>query len=178
MENWKDITNYEGLYMVSDLGNIKRIYKNGKTRIMIGGIQNGGYKYVSLTKDSVSKVKTIHRIVAIHFIENPFNKSDVNHKNSDRKDNRVLNLEWNTRSENLKHGYRSGNRKSSMIGKSGENSINGKQVLQFSKDYKLLNCFTSAVCAEIKTGVSRSNISSVCRGLRRCSGGYIWQFKK
>lgn len=115
-EKYKDIPNYEGLYQVSNLGNIKsvaRSYTNSKgkaynikERILKLTISNG---YYSVTLNNKSKKRfTIHRLVAQVFISNPENKEEVNHKDGNKLNNCYNNLEWCTKSENTLHAYRIG----------------------------------------------------------------------
>lgn len=105
MEIWKDIKGYEGIYSVNSVGDIKSIKRN---IILKQRINHRGYPVVSLSKRGKVKLKTVHRIVAKTFIENPKNKSDVNHKDGVKTNNRVENLEWMTRSENIRHAYETG----------------------------------------------------------------------
>lgn len=112
MEIWKDIEGFEGLYQVSNMGNVKslaRKYKNGITNkqdiVLKQSTNPKGYKSVYLCKDSKVYAKNVHRLVCVNFLDNPENKSDVNHKNGIKSDNSLINLEWVTRSENIKHAY-------------------------------------------------------------------------
>lgn len=106
-ETWKDIPNYEGLYKVSNLGRIKSFYF-GISRILNPHKMTSGYYSIRLSKDKVSIAKYIHRLVAIAFIENPLEKSSVNHKNGVKTDNNILNLEWATHKENMHHAIKNG----------------------------------------------------------------------
>lgn len=110
IEIWKPIKEYEGLYEVSNLGRVKSLAKFRTTpigkdrwyeeRILINGTYSNGYKFVHLRPITTQKTWSVHRLVADAFIPNPQNKPVVNHKNGDRSDNRVDNLEWLTSSEN------------------------------------------------------------------------------
>lgn len=118
MEVWKDIENYENLYQVSSYGNIKskdRIVKcwNNKTRTIKGKIikpmlLRDGYLYVHLYKNAIRKDYAVHRIVAKMFINNYEQKEEINHKDGNKQNNSVENLEWVTPSENILHAYRTG----------------------------------------------------------------------
>ena len=111
-EIWKDVVGYEGLYQVSNIGRIKSLQKTfigslGRpityaVKIM-KPVNNQGYKALTLRKNKIRKTLKIHRLVAQAFIPNPENKPDVNHKDLNRSNNHVDNLEWCTRSENSIH---------------------------------------------------------------------------
>ena len=103
-EQWRPIKNYKGLYEVSSLGRIKSL-RTG--RLMSPAPDSDGYATVSLFKNS-RKTYRWHRLVLEAFIENVEEKSHVNHKNGNKLDNRLENLEWATPSENIIHSYRIG----------------------------------------------------------------------
>lgn len=94
---------YEEFYEISNLGNIfSKKYKRA-----LKPYNNGSYSRIVLTnKDKKEKTEYIHRLVAINFLENPDNKKEVNHINGIKSDNRATNLEWNTKSENIKHAIK------------------------------------------------------------------------
>lgn len=112
IEFWKDIPEYEGLYQASNLGRIKRLAKENskgfKEKIHNPVLQKTGYLLCALSKNKISKKYLAHRIIAKTFIENKFNKEQINHKNGIKNDNRIENLEWFTRSENTKHAWQNG----------------------------------------------------------------------
>lgn len=117
-EIWKDIKDYEGLYQVSNLGRVKSMdriitRKDGisqfrKGIIKIPKINSDGYHTVTLSKNGNNKTLGIHILVARHYISNPENKSEVNHIDFNRKNNRVDNLEWCTHQENIQHSSNNG----------------------------------------------------------------------
>ena len=106
MEKWRDIPGYEGFYQVSDLGNIRSIRFN-KIRNMKSW-DSHGYRAVELCMNNNRYTVGVHRLVALTFIPNPENKPEVNHKDRNKSNNNVENLEWVTQSENVAHAYRHG----------------------------------------------------------------------
>lgn len=100
----KDIVGYEGLYKVDSNGNIY----NRSDRILspLMGGDNSAYHHICLCRNGKVKQELIHRIVAIAFLDNPYDKPEVNHKNGNKLDNRLCNLEWSTKSENQSHRFR------------------------------------------------------------------------
>ena len=111
-EVWKDVPDYEGLYQVSNFGMVKRLQRkipygygmrNIPEKVLKNNVNECGYLYVRLHKGAKSKNHKIHRLVAQAFIENPEHKRCVNHKDGNKQNNFVENLEWATHSENMKH---------------------------------------------------------------------------
>lgn len=139
-EIWKDIKGYEGLYKISNLGNVlrcKKIKIDKKRRkrtfedlILKVNIDKNGYKYVNLYNKNKQAYK-IHRLVAQAFIPNQENKPQVNHIDGNKENNRVNNLEWVTRKENIRHAYKNELIRSFKISK--ETLYN----LYFNKKYTL-----------------------------------------
>ena len=103
-ENWKPIAECNGEYLVSDHGRVKSL-KWGKERILKQGLDGGGYPLVVICIHGKLKTSKVHRLVAETFIPNTGNKSQVNHKNAIKIDNHIDNLEWVSRSENIKHAW-------------------------------------------------------------------------
>lgn len=117
-EIWKDVVGYEGLYQVSNFGNVKSLVRTVKKsdgrymtiggRILKKAIRRGGYYGACLRKDNSSKTIYNHRLVALAFIENEFNYDCINHKDGCKENNHVENLEWCTRSMNIRHAIDTG----------------------------------------------------------------------
>lgn len=107
-EVWKSIESY-GVYQVSSNGNIRR-WKKHKNRFNLVATypERNGYQRVGLCMNYKRKMKLVHRLVAETFIPKPLGKYEVNHKDGDKANNHVSNLEWVTRSENIKHAIKSG----------------------------------------------------------------------
>lgn len=110
-EIWKDIENFEGKYQISNFGRVKTLKRKFvyKTKIMKLKNDKDGYKLINLNITRVGKITLkVHRMVANAFIPNPKMKPMVNHKNLVKFDNRIENLEWVTRAENMKHAKENG----------------------------------------------------------------------
>jgi hypothetical protein len=109
-EIWKDVKEFEGLYQVSNIGNVKRLISERVfAERSIGRIvDRDGYLRRTLCKNGLCKQITEHRLVATAFIENSENKATINHINGIKNDNRVENLEWNTDLENKQHAVKNG----------------------------------------------------------------------
>lgn len=116
-EIWKSVKGYEGLYEVSNFGKLKglkrtinqgKCHRTWEEHIVKFGVDGDGYFRTNLAKDGVNKTVKVHRLVAEAFIPNPLNLPEVNHIDGNKQNNNVKNLEWCTRSENLKHAVKIG----------------------------------------------------------------------
>lgn len=180
-EIWKPVTGYEGLYEVSNKGQVKRLERdiicnNGvkrhmKERILKGSLDSYGYLQANLyNAKGRYKLLLVHRLVAKAFIPNPENKPQVNHNDENKTNNCVDNLEWMTNEENVNYGTRN-ERAGKAISKA-----KSKSVAQYSKDGELLKVWSSIKEAGCKLGISRGNISSAARGVYKTSGGFVWKY--
>lgn len=168
-EIFKDIPGYEGIYQVSNFGNVKSLhnYRINGNHILKSRLKKGYYQ-VGLRKNNKRKWITIHRLVAITFIENKNNYKYINHKDENKLNNNVENLEWCTMLYNNTYGTRI----KKVIDKTG------KKVLQFDLDNNFIKEYNSISEAQRQTNIkSISNISLCCNGKYKQAGGYIWKFK-
>lgn len=163
MEEWRDIEGFKGLYQVSNLGRVKSLKKG----IILSICDNGnGYKVVNLKVNRIQHMKTVHRLVATAFIPNPENKKEINHKNGDKSNNSVENLEWCTRSENGKHAYRTGLRKVHK-GFDNPNSRLSKEDVEYIRThYKKYDPEFGAEALGRKFGISATSIKYCIWGRR------------
>lgn len=175
-EEWRPVVGYEGLYEVSNLGRVKSLDrvvdgKGGGKKPIRGGIMNPksngiGYLQIRLSKNGKKKGQYIHRLVAEAFIPNTEGLSQVNHKDEDKTNNRVENLEWCSAKYNMNYG--------SVKQRIGEK--HSKPVAQLSLEGKVLKVFSSIYEAERETGVWNSNICKCIKGHLKKSGGYKWRY--
>lgn len=184
MEIWKDIEGYEGLYQVSNLGRIKRldslvVHNSGGTRIWKGRIlkpipSGNGYMIQSLCKGNKKTKYFIHRLIANAFIINPQNKPQINHKDGNRSNNSINNLEWATSSENIKHAFRELGRVPSKngTGRRGKLHIQSKPIICINTD----QYFESISLAAEALGLYQGNISAVLRGKQTHVHGYKFRY--
>jgi len=165
-EIFKPVVGFEGKYEVSNLGRVKSLKRSvtdsmGRIKsfdesFKLPTLASTGYLIVSLRDKSKRKSDSIHRLVALAFIPNPENKPEVNHINGDKKDNRVDNLEWVTRSENFLHAYRTGLNK----GRGGVgNKLTSEDVSDIRAKYTPFKYTQSKLAKEY--GVTQSVISRI-----------------
>ena len=172
VENWKDIKGTCGLYQVSDCGCVRRKpYTNNFTGCRYKGmycypsLNTGGYQFVNIfmLEEDCRKNRLIHRLVAEAFIPNPNNYNCVRHKDGDKTNNHVDNLEWfNRKREVRKIGCR----------------FNAKKVEQYDKSGKLLAVYKSMIQASKETGINYTGIGNAINGRAKTAGGYVWKYAK
>ena len=174
IEEWKNISGYEGLYQVSNLGRIKSLShrSNHRNELILKPAIVQGYKKVNLCKNGKSKIYPVHRLVAIAFIENKENKPEVNHVDGNKLNNCINNLEWNTKSENQKHCISTGLR---IMKKGFENKLSKKVAKVDINTGEILKIYGSYREAERTTGIAHSNIKKCVNGFYQQMGGFKWK---
>lgn len=178
---WADVKGYEGLYQVSvdgEMKSLERISPQGhllKESIMKPWKTKKGYLTVCLCKDGKYKHHRVHRLVAQAFIPNddPKHKTQINHINEDKTDNRVENLEWVTPKENTNWG--------TCVQRRAENNRNGKlskPVVALDKQGRIVHVFPSTMEAG-RNGYTQTSVAACCRGKKgyNTHHGLIWKYQ-
>lgn len=206
-EIWKEIEGYEGIYQVSNTGYIRRIADKdswGRKRTpktLNPRVDKKGYLHVALSKNGIRREYKVHRIVAEAFIPNPKKFPQVNHKDENKINNAVNNLEWCNNKYNCNYGTKVERFKRNMDWKKKVQNTDYKRIAKNRKkiDYKALaeqnapkrkkpviqmdmegnelREFASAKDVKVLLGFDNSDIGRCCRGKLKSVGGYKWKFK-
>ena len=173
-ERWKKIKDFD--YSVSSIGNIR----NDKTGLILKSKKHPkGYLYIGLFKNKRRHSFKIHRIVAECFINNYKNKSQVNHINGIKNDNRVINLEWSTPKENINHAIKLFGKRHFVTknDKKNYNSTSHKSILQFTLDDKFIRKWSGARQVERELKVNHQNIIHNLKGNTKFAYGFKWKYE-
>lgn len=158
-EIWKTIEGYPN-YMVSNMGRVKSLnYRGntGKEKILKSYKTNMGYLLVKLSYKNKPKPFQVHRLVASAFLPNPNNYPVVNHKDKTTSNNKVDNLEWCTQEYNTDYSC-------------------AIPIIQFTKGGEFVRKWDKIKMVEKELGLSHTNITACCRGIRKTAGGYKWRY--
>lgn len=190
-EIWRDVPDFEGYYEISNLGKVRtkarkvvRFFKYNyhtlpiKAKILKIHIQRG-YACVCMYKDGKMYNKQLHRLLAKAFIPNPNNYPIINHKDGNKLNNSLDNLEWCTYKHNCNEAYRLGlnyisEKHLKHIRELGLKS--GKKVAQLDLNGNVVKIYNSSRQASLELGISQGNISLCCNGKRRTTNGFKWKY--
>ena len=189
-EKWKTIRGYSGRYEVSSYGRVKSLPRikirtskcgnsyasNNAGMILKKILINSGYEQVTLHKEGDSERILVHRLVGESFIKNPQNKPQINHKDGNKKNNSLSNLEWVTASENGLHAYRELGRIPSQLGKFSYKHPRAKAVLQKTTRGSVVKLWKCGLDAVRDGGFESSCISRCCSGKSNVHKGFIWEY--
>lgn len=167
IEEWRPVIGFEGIYEVSNFGEVKSLPRNGTVlaaKTLMGFIDGGGYQQVLLTEKRIHK--KIHRLVAEHFIVNHENKPCINHIDRDRSNNRVDNLEWCTHKENIAHMYKMGYKAAEMENHS-QSKLDSTQLLT------IISCLPSLTSYQL-SDYFRVHVATI-RNIRK---GNHWIYRR
>lgn len=158
-EVWVDLPGYEGLYRISNMGNIMSLPRKGtKGGLMVGVVHPKGYRQVSLRKDGKQFTEKVHRLVALAFIPNPNNSPQVNHKDENKLNNRVDNLEWCDNTYNHEYGTR---------------------TLRTGRPVRCVETgvvYPGSAWAARELNVDQSTITKCCKNPNRGTNGLHWEY--
>lgn len=191
MEVWKNIKGYEGRYQISSYGNIRSLnYLGHKDVRELAPVKDkNGYLRIGLYYNGKRKNFKMHRLVAQAFIENPYNKAQVNHKDGVKTNNCVENLEWATAHENSLHAYKHGLKEKARewcrhmgltIGRETArkaNELRKTPVIAVRLHDGMKLEFASQAEASTFTGAQQGNIWRVLNGERKSAMGYTFSYK-
>lgn len=175
-ELWKDIKGYEGLYQVSNTGKVRSLNFNRTKRqkIIKPYKQKNGYMYVCLSKDGKKTLKRIHRLIAETFL---IEKLDVNHKDGNKANNNVENLELCTRKENIKEAFKL-KLSTSNLYNWRKNKYRTAEIEQYDLNGNFIRKWESISKINKELGFQYSGISKCCKGKYKKAYGYIWKYSK
>jgi hypothetical protein len=171
MEEWRVINDFPN-YSVSNFGNVMNTKTNKKMKLC----NKSGYYHIGLTNNIRRNTFKVHRLVAMSFIENSENKPEVNHKDKNKLNNNVSNLEWVTRTENNKHrceGVKitcNKNKPILRLNKDDENELQKYNSIEDAGKWALENKFTSTVHN------GRNSVGNCVNGLSNSAYGYKWKY--
>lgn len=156
-EIWKTIKGF-GNYEISNLGRVKS-HKYRHSHIMSNSRRKDGYCRVTLCANGIRKNYFVHRLVAEAFIDNPNGYPQVNHKDENKMNNSVDNLEWCESEYNM-------------------NYSNGTPVEQYTIDGKFIKRYDGVRQAQRYTNIERATISRCCKGIYKQAGGFVWRYSQ
>ena len=166
-EEWRDVIGYEGLYKISSFGRVISLWNKPYISLMSPALRIHGYLRISLYKDNIYINHSIHRLVALAFIPNLYNKPQVNHIDEVKTNNYIWNLNWMTAEENLNHGTR--NERASISNSIPINKID-------LKTGEIIESYSGVKEASKLNNIHRTNISGVLTGNLKSAGHFGWKY--
>lgn len=154
LEEWRPIDGFDDRYAVSNRGRVMNLKTE---RVLKNTINTHGYYVVNLGKGNT---RTVHKLVATAFIENPNNLPQVNHISEDKRDNNVNNLEWVSASKNIRHSVHQQSCRINQL------TLDGKFIRQWDSSHEI----------ERELGYECTHIIAVCKGKRKTANGFCWQY--
>lgn len=162
---WKDVPGYSGIYEISNTGLVRG--RKGMRKILL---THDGYQYVKLCNRGREKKMKIHRLVALAFIPNPFGLLEINHKDENKQNNNVCNLEWCDRKYNNNYGKRN------IVAGNAIRKAKQMRVFRYGLDGIFIDSFESAKVAENALKIDRTGITKCANNKRKSAGGFIWKY--
>lgn len=163
---------------MSNTGKVKSLYfrnihgKIKRERILKVNYDKMGYQIIGLSKNGKLKTRTIHRIVAETFIDNPNNYKVINHIDCNKENNNVNNLEWCTQKHNVRESFKNGLQKAPK----GKESTSSKKVKQYDLKGNFIKEWDCTMDIQRKLKYANQNVSACCRGEKRSAYGFVWRY--
>lgn len=189
-ELWKEIMGFPN-YEISNYGRVKSLSRKVNMPksdpivtpdiLMSPGILNSGYQYVNLVQGDVKKTLTVHRLVALHFVDNPnpVHFKIVRHLDNNKRNNHHSNLNWCNHSINNAQAWSDGIKSKDHLRKrKGADSPSAKPVSQYTKSGIFIKTYPSRVTASSETGIPQGSINMAAGGYQKLAGGFIWRAVK
>ena len=186
---WRDIEGYEGIYQVSNLGQVRSLNYRRMDKVKILKLikDKENYLLTHLSNNGERKTYKVHRLVAKTFIPNPNSKPQVDHIDTNSSNNKVFNLQWVTGKENsnnpltIKHTRKASREKwknEDYIEKTNGNRLRGKNHPRAKAVWcrELRKSWNTIQECSKELKLNRTHISDVCRGIRKTCGGYTFVF--
>lgn len=183
IEEWKYIDNTNNLYMVSNLGKVKSMPRKIKTpygsymtkeNILKGSKNQKGYIQIEYNINKKRYVQQLHRIVAKVFIPNPLDKPQINHKDGNKENNKVNNLEWVTNKENMQHAYQTGLQYNAF----GKEARNFKYSYSSNENDNIKNMTALEIAKYINKNIKKCNVVSTASNIRQREKAFKMTFRK
>ena len=182
MEIWKQIKGFKPIYQVSNLGRIRSIARstndnggqfNRKEKILKASKDRNGYHFVYLyPKNGPKRTVSVHRLVALAFVNNPFGKSEIDHKDGNKSNNTPDNLRWVSHQENCSNPVTSKKQKEYK----GEKAKHGRKIIAYPLNGELVGEWPTITMAAQETGTDRHSISYAANGKYKSSNNLIWKY--
>ena len=183
-ETWKDVVGFEGLYKVSDKGRVYSVERMSSQCRRYGGRMlkpkygGKGYPQVSLHKNGISKTKSVHQLVAEAFIPNPKGFLEVNHKDENKSNNELSNLEWCTREYNVNYGTRSERSSKALSKKVKATNIKTGEVVTFNSLTEVgRKGYNTSAVSKVCWGTYKTRHGKLVGGDGRTYKGFRWSYK-
>lgn len=172
---FRQIKGFEGIYSISENGKVSSIRRSLGKRLMKNRIKPNGYVGIKLCNNGKQFHLSIHRLVALHFVDNPNNYPEVNHKDGNKENNHYLNLEWVTSSENQKHAFRLVLQKV----RKGKDHVQSIPINQLDLNGNFVKSWESIKQVKRELGFNTFGIIKCCKNEKRykTAYGFKWEYK-
>ena len=175
---WKEIDGFNGNYEVNEFGEIRSKFPKKPIKSLKPISKSHGYMKVNLQADGKIVQASVHRLVAQAFVQNPEGKTQVNHIDGNKHNNRADNLEWVTPSENILHSFKALGKQSCNKDRKGKLHYSSKKVCQYALDGRFVKQWDCVSDAAREIGCNACQILNNIMGRNKTCHGYMWRYGK